>query len=302
MFSSGTSTSGTPQYLPEIGGERGWVAEVGRSHRDAPSNSSHPCLDRSVGGSPAEHQHLGVIVAVDLDRRDVVGNRCDLPGTDVGHRLVVGRVVRDVAGHLLLPARPAGARDRGCRGWPTAGQRSRGRAGRGGSARCSAELVAKGTEMSGRSDTSGSRQGSDPLAMWLSESSITGVMYFTASRTASRVVETRRTGVATATGSGDSPCLPYIAREIGRRALLHPRGRSCPLHIDNDHGQLERHGERGPFALQRQARAAGSHRRQIADEGSTDGGPDGGDLVFDLEGAHPSSCASTARGGCRKPG
>ena len=54
--------------------------------------------------------------------------------------------------------------------------------------------------------TSGSFQGSEPLAIWLSLSSKTGVMYLRASRAASIAIAKASLGDAAAiTGIGDSP-------------------------------------------------------------------------------------------------
>ena len=40
--------------------------------------------------------------AVDLLRRNIVGNTGDLPGPQIDHVLVVGRIVADAAGDVLL--------------------------------------------------------------------------------------------------------------------------------------------------------------------------------------------------------
>ena len=69
--------------------------------------------------------------------------------------------------------------------------------------------LANGTEMSGRSATSGSCQGSEPLAMKPSDSRMTGVRYLTAMRTASIAASKQCTGLdAATTGSGASPERP----------------------------------------------------------------------------------------------
>ena len=55
--------------------------------------------------------------------------------------------------------------------------------------------VAKGTEMSGSSDTSGSCHGSDPLARYPSDSRMTGVRYLMAMRAASMAASKQCTGL-----------------------------------------------------------------------------------------------------------
>ena len=64
------------------------------------------CTAASIGGprrAPAERRSsVGVLVALDLDRRDVGGDRGDLGGPQVDHPLVVLRRVGDVAGAVLL--------------------------------------------------------------------------------------------------------------------------------------------------------------------------------------------------------
>src|SRR5215207_3732423 len=67
------------------------------------------CADRSVGRSPAQNKNIGIAVRViDPKGCDGCGYALDLglPGSD--HEVVVRRVVRDVAGAILLlqPADP----------------------------------------------------------------------------------------------------------------------------------------------------------------------------------------------------
>ena len=115
-------------------------------------------------------QQLGVLVADDLERRDVVGDGGDLGGPQVDHLLVVlGRVV-DVAGAvLLLDAADAVHQARRAGDRPRPGQRL-------GVAQVRPELgLAVGVDVvllggerharcrAGR-PTSGSRHGSEPLA------------------------------------------------------------------------------------------------------------------------------------------
>ena len=70
-------------------------------------------------------------------------------------------------------------------------------------------FTAFGTEMSGRSSTSGTRHGSAPLPTNASERYATGVMYLSAMRDASMARVKHSAGVAGATtGIGDSPLRP----------------------------------------------------------------------------------------------
>ena len=75
--------------------------------------------------------------------------------------------------------------------------------------------------MSGTASRSGSSQGSALLAMYPSDSTITGVMYFRARRTASIIVPKASAGEAMAsTGSGASPWRPYIAMSRSACSVL----------------------------------------------------------------------------------
>ncbi len=72
--------------------------------------------------------------------------------------------------------------------------------------------VANGTEMSGSSSSDGMSQGSEPFARTPSDSRITGVRYSRAIRAASIAALKQCDGERAArTGSGASPCRPYIA-------------------------------------------------------------------------------------------
>src|ERR1044072_1235676 len=60
-------------------------------------------VDRAEGRSPADHGEPAARLAdADLLVRAGVGDAEDLVGADVGHRLVVGRVVVDMAGADIL--------------------------------------------------------------------------------------------------------------------------------------------------------------------------------------------------------
>src|SRR6202020_2118142 len=80
-----------------------------------------PSGDGAVGGTPADHEHLGVgIGVVHLQEGDVVGDSGDPSGAQAAHAFVVGPVVGHVSAavRLLQPAdtvlepRDAGGRPR----------------------------------------------------------------------------------------------------------------------------------------------------------------------------------------------
>ena len=56
----------------------------------------------AVGAAPAEHQQIAARRAIQLLRRDVLGNVRHLCGARVHHVLVIGRVVADIARDVLL--------------------------------------------------------------------------------------------------------------------------------------------------------------------------------------------------------
>ena len=136
---------------------------------DLGAGRPHPAdglADRAPRAAPPEHEQLGVGVALDLDRRDVVGDAGHLVGPEVDHQLVVVGVVVDVAGAVLLLDAADAVHQAGRAGdGPRPGQRLR-------VAQVGPELgpsswlgsVANGTEMSGSASTSGSCHGSEPLA------------------------------------------------------------------------------------------------------------------------------------------
>ena len=135
--------------------------------RDLLAAGAHPAdrgLDRAPRAPPAEHEQVGVVRVVDLDRRDVVGDARHLLGPEAHHVLVVLGVVVDVAGAVLLLEAADAVHEAGrARDRPRAGQRL-------GVAQVGPEVavvvgrVANGTPMSGSASTSGSSHGSAPLA------------------------------------------------------------------------------------------------------------------------------------------
>ena len=91
--------------------------------RDLQAAVAHaPCrrADRAVARAPAEHEQLGAVVRVDRERRQLALDVRDPLGAQARHRRVVGGVVGDVAGAVLLlqpadavrDARRAGRRPR----------------------------------------------------------------------------------------------------------------------------------------------------------------------------------------------
>ena len=93
----------------------------------------HAGADRAVGRAPAEHQHARRRRSGRRPR--AAGSSSAMPSTlawrGADHEVVVGRVVGDVAGAVgLLDAADAVLEARACRGSPTAGPASPGRAGR----------------------------------------------------------------------------------------------------------------------------------------------------------------------------
>ena len=140
------------------------VVEVGgRDAVAALARAADAGADGAEARPPADHEQVRVLVAEDLEVRDVDAG--DLRRAQVGHALVVLAVVGDRAGAVLLlqaadPVREA----RACRGPPTAAPGGR-RASRAGTAAPPAGFVRKFGSIAGRSAASGSFHGSLELAM-----------------------------------------------------------------------------------------------------------------------------------------
>ena len=120
--------------------------------------------DRAVGRAPAENERVGAVGVVDLELGDVGRDSRDLRRAQPHHPVVVLRVVRDVAGLVLLlePAdpvleagRPGIAHGRAS----VSGSRLYGR-----KPSSSFGSVANVVEMSGSDSTSGMSHGSEPFA------------------------------------------------------------------------------------------------------------------------------------------
>ena len=151
-----------------------------------------------VSRTPTEDENLGALLVLNLEQGDVVGDIGDLPSPGVGHQLMVLGVIGDVAGdRFLLHTSDPVLETRRARYRPGAGESLE-------VALVGKELLwpmpfglrpaANGTEISGRLSTSGSIQGSEELATWLSDNRITGVMYLRAIRAASMVKRERLGG------------------------------------------------------------------------------------------------------------
>ena len=73
--------------------------------------------------------------------------------------------------------------------------------------------------------------------------------------------------------------------QIGRLGLGgQTGGRAAALDVDHDQRKLKAHGEPEGFALERNTRATGGRDADVAAIARAEGGADGGDLVFGLEG------------------
>src|SRR5688572_8515792 len=83
------------------------MADVGA----AAAGAADRLVDRPEGRAPADHGQFSTLGAeADLLFREAVGDAEDLVGADIGHRLMVGRSVIDMAGAdiLLDAADPVG--------------------------------------------------------------------------------------------------------------------------------------------------------------------------------------------------
>ena len=239
----------------------------------------HPSTSSSASPSGSSTSSGGMSSAMPVDLR--------LP--QVRHPLVVLGVVGDVAGHVLLlqPAdlvlepRRAGKRPR-ARQVLVAQVRHE-----------PVVVVRRGREprldRRAATSTSGTRHGSEEFARYVSESSATGVRYFTAMRTASIAASKQPPGVyAATTGIGDSPWRPYMhGEQVGLLGLGRHAGRGPGAHdVDDDHRQLERDGQTDRLLLEIQARAARARDPEMPGERRPERHAGGRDLVLGLERAH----------------
>ena len=138
---------------PVFGGQRVEVTQVRlRDLVAGVAGASNRGRDRAVRRPPAEHEQLGIAGrVVDLERRDARGDPVDLGLAQPDHRVVVRRVVGDVAGAVgLLDAadpvlEPGRARDR-----PRPGEGRPGRGSTAGTASPSSAAVANSTVQVGQ--------------------------------------------------------------------------------------------------------------------------------------------------------
>ena len=149
--------------------------------------------------------------------------------------------------------------------------------------------VANGTEMSGRSSTSGSCHGSEPLARNPSDSRITGVRYLTAMRTASIAASKQCTGLyAATTGSGASPERPNRAMLRSAASVLVGRPVDGPPRWMStiSSGSSTEMASEIVSLFEHHARAARGGDAEVAGERRAEGHAAGGDLVLGLHRAH----------------
>ena len=240
-------------------------------------------MDRPEGRSPSHHRQAAGNPLLDGLLRQVIGHLGDLGGAQVGHGLVVGGIIGDVAGFdvLLDAADPMDvARIARCRpepgqavGFPlpnAVGRRCRGLAvgdglecvnvGNGPKLRGVGD-VAVGEQDHGRHVAQGDAHclyGGCKAVRWGSGG------------------QHRHGGVGVAAVHG---LVEVALLGLGR----HAGGRAGPLRIDHHQGQLGRNRQPQGLGFQGDAGpGAGSHS-QFAGIGGADGGADGGDLILRLK-------------------
>ena len=240
---------------------------MGRRHLVA---GTAPALDRGIDRrprrAPADDQHVGIDVAVHLDRRDVGGDRGDLGGAQVDHALVILRRVVDVAGAvgLLQPADAVhepwrtGDRPRTCKRHLVAqvGPELR------------VALVVDVVELGGErhGDVRQRRDvGEPPRLRTVGEVAVGQQDHRGAvlERDPDRLDGRLETMGRAVRRDHRQRCLAVAAEqcevEVGRLGLRRQAGgRSAALDVDDQQRQLDRDGERDGLALERDARARSS--------------------------------------------
>jgi hypothetical protein len=274
------------QHLTGVGGQRVEMKEVGGRDLAAPlANAAHARFDRSVARAPAEHEQLGAILVVDLQRRDVVRDALDLLRSQAGHAGMIFGVVADVAGAVLLlePADSVAEPDRaGDRPW----------AGEALVAQVGEEVAAQiGSLGEARVDL---RQvldvGDQPRLRGAGEERVgekdhgCAVIHREPDGLERRIEAVRRCR----RGDHRQRRLAMAAverhQQVGRLGLgRHAGRRAGPLDVDDHHRQLERHCEADRLGLEVHAGAARRGHSELAPERGAERHVRSGDLVLGLD-------------------
>ena len=280
--------------VAEVARQRVEVGDVDPRHLAAVAATAlHGGVDGGPRRAPPDDEQLGVVVADDRQRRDVLGDGRHLGGAEVDHPLVVLRRVVDVAGAvLLLDAADAVHQARRAGDRPRAGQRV-------GIAEVGPELglaVGVGVVLLGGEGHRDVGQrvevGQPPRLGAVGEVAVgqqdhrRAVLEGDADR-----LDRGDEAVRRAVRRDDRQrCLAVTAEqgdvEVGGLGLGRQAGRrAAALDVDDEQRQLERDGERDRLALEGQAGPAGGGDAEVAGEGGAERHADGGDLVLGLHGA-----------------
>ena len=194
--------------------------------------------DRAVGRAPAEDERVRAVGIVDGELRDVGRDTGDLRSAEPHHPVVVLRVVRDVAGLVLLlePADPV-LEARRSRDRPRPRERLGVALVREEPGRRRSAPSRTSSRSSGSVATSGISHGSEPFARYASESRKTGVRYFTAIRAASIAASKQPDGVEAATTGTGRLRVPAEEdhQQVGLLGLRrHARRRPGALDVDDE--------------------------------------------------------------------
>ena len=255
------------------------------------AHATHPGAHRPLARAPADDEQLGAVLVVDVEVGDVDAGHLGRPQR--GHARVVGGVVADLAGDVLLLQAADAVRQAG-----RAGDRPRARAVV--VARVGHETGAVARRLrEGGIDGGQRRRLRDPprlRAVGQEEVGEQDDRRAVAHGDAHRLVggiealarrrrgddRHRRLAVAPVEGRQQVGLLG-LGRHAGRRAGA--------LDVDDHHRQLERDRQPDGLGLEVEPRAAGRGHAQRAPEGGAQGHAGGGDLVLGLDRAHAGGLA-----------
>ena len=295
-----------PDDLAGVGRQRVHVAQVGDRDRDVLfAHAAGRGADHAVGRAPAEHQQLGALVGVDLERGSSSASFSSLRRAQLRHQRVVEGVIADVAAAVLLLEAAEAVLEAG-------GSGDRPGPGAALVAEVGHEVVA-GVRRLGEVGVDLGQLGAVGDAPGLRGVGEEGVAEQdhrrpVADRGADRF-DRHREAVGRRRGGEDGDRVLAVA-PVDRHqqvALLglgrHPGRGPGPLDVDDHHRQLDHRREADRLRLEVHAGAAGRGHPELAGERRPERHVGGGELVLGLDRADAEAVAAgEVREGARRRG